>query len=81
VLRAIALGGAGLQVEPQVGVDDVGRPDLLDRERGLVIEADSFEDVMLEPGYVQGVLDSVVALLTGRPVGLALESVRRRRSA
>ena len=62
-------------------VDDVGRPDLLDRELGLVIEADSFERVMLEPGYVQGVLDSVVALLTERPVGLALASVRRRRSA
>jgi len=36
---------------------------------------------MLEPGYVQGVLDSVVALLTARPAELALESVRRRRSA
>jgi very-short-patch-repair endonuclease len=43
VLRAIALGVDGLDVEPQVWVDDVGRPDLLDRVLGLVIEADSFE--------------------------------------
>ena len=112
VLRAIALGVDGLHVEPQVWVDDVGRPDLLDRDLGLVIEADSFEfhgrrralkhdcerynafvvggrlvvrfsfeHVMLEPRYVHGVLDGVVELLTGRPAGLALEAVRRRRSA
>jgi very-short-patch-repair endonuclease len=43
VLRAIAINVTGLQVEPQVWVDGIGRPDLLDRERRLVIEADSFE--------------------------------------
>ncbi len=43
VLRAIALDVPGLNVEPQVWVDDIGRPDLLDRERRLVLEADSFE--------------------------------------
>lgn len=43
VLRAIAIGIDGLDVEPQVWVDDVGRPDLLDATLGLVIEADSFE--------------------------------------
>ena len=43
VLRAIALDVPGLSVEPQVWVDGIGRPDLLDRERRLVIEADSFE--------------------------------------
>ncbi|MDX6300390.1 MAG: hypothetical protein QOF53_1604 [Nocardioidaceae bacterium] len=43
VLRAIALDVPGLHVEPQVWVDDIGRPDLLDRSRHLVIEAESFE--------------------------------------
>jgi very-short-patch-repair endonuclease len=43
VLRAIAIDVDGLDVEPQVWVDDVGRPDLLDRALRLVIEADSFE--------------------------------------
>ena len=43
VLRAIALGVTGLNVEPQVWVDDIGRPDLLDARLGVVIEADSFE--------------------------------------
>ncbi len=43
VLRAITLDVEGLTVEPQVWVDDVGRPDLVDRALGLVIEADSFE--------------------------------------
>ena len=43
MLRAIALDVAGLVVEPQVLVDDIGRPDLLDRRLRLVIEADSFE--------------------------------------
>jgi very-short-patch-repair endonuclease len=42
VLRAIALDVPGLAVEPQVWVDPVGRPDLLDARRRLVIEADSF---------------------------------------
>ncbi len=44
-LRALALG-AGLRVEPQVNLSGpdgfLGRPDLVDRERGLVLEADSF---------------------------------------
>ena len=43
VLRAIALDIAGLSVEPQVWVEGIGRPDLLDRRRRLVVEADSFE--------------------------------------
>jgi very-short-patch-repair endonuclease len=43
VLRAVAIEVPGLHVEPQVWADDVGRPDLLDRRLGLVIEADSFE--------------------------------------
>ena len=42
VLRAFAIGVPGLVVEPQVWVDDLGRPDLLDRGRRLVIEAESF---------------------------------------
>ncbi|MGH3587829.1 MAG: hypothetical protein ACRDQ0_16055, partial [Pseudonocardia sp.] len=43
VLRAIALEVDGLDVEPQVWLDGVGRPDLVDLRRRLVIEADSFE--------------------------------------
>jgi very-short-patch-repair endonuclease len=43
VLRAIALEVPDLEVEPQIWVDGIGRPDLLDRRRRLVIEADSFE--------------------------------------
>jgi len=43
VLRAIALDVPGLHVEPQVWVDGVGRPDLLDRALRLILEADSFE--------------------------------------
>ncbi|HYO38382.1 MAG TPA: DUF559 domain-containing protein [Nocardioidaceae bacterium] len=43
VLRAIATEVEGLSVEPQVWVDGVGRPDLLDASLGLVVEADSFE--------------------------------------
>jgi very-short-patch-repair endonuclease len=43
VLRAIALDVPGLSVEPQVWVDGIGRPDLLDRQQRLVVEADSFE--------------------------------------
>jgi very-short-patch-repair endonuclease len=43
VLRAIALEVPGLRVEPQVRVEGIGRPDLLDRQRRLVVEADSFE--------------------------------------
>ena len=43
VLRAIALDVPGLNVEPQVWIDGIGRPDLLDRVLRLVLEADSFE--------------------------------------
>lgn len=45
VLRAIALDVPGLDVEPQVTIADRGfrgRPDLVDRRRRLVLEADSF---------------------------------------
>jgi very-short-patch-repair endonuclease len=46
VLRAIALEVPGLAVKPQVVITDLGlniRPDLVDRNRRLVLEADSFE--------------------------------------
>jgi very-short-patch-repair endonuclease len=46
VLRAIALGVSGLRVEPQVLITSVEpwcRPDLVDRELRIVLEADSFE--------------------------------------
>lgn len=46
VLRAIALDVPGLHVEPQVQIVEAGltcRPDLVDRERRLVIEAESFQ--------------------------------------
>ena len=46
VLRAIALDVPGLDVEPQVVISEagfVGRPDLVDRARCIVLEADSFE--------------------------------------
>ena len=46
VLRAIALDVPGLELQPQVVIDEDGcrcRPDLVDRERRLVVEADSFE--------------------------------------
>jgi very-short-patch-repair endonuclease len=42
VLRALAID-AGLDVEPQQWVGRVGRVDLHDRARALVLEADSFE--------------------------------------
>ena len=42
VVRAIALEVPGLDVEPQVWVPGVGRPDLLDERLGIVIECDSF---------------------------------------
>lgn len=46
VLRSIALRVPGLHVEPQVqlwaGATFLGRPDLVDRELRLVLEADSF---------------------------------------
>jgi very-short-patch-repair endonuclease len=46
VLRAIALDVPGLHVEPQVWIVERGfrgRPDLVDRRRRIVIEADSYE--------------------------------------
>lgn len=46
VLRAIALDVPGLDMRPQVTIDDdgfVGRPDLVDVDRRIVAEADSFE--------------------------------------
>jgi hypothetical protein len=46
MLRAIALDVPGLAVEPQVWIEDWGlrvRPDLVDGERRLVVEAESFE--------------------------------------
>lgn len=46
VLRAIALGVPGLHVEPQLLIASATswvRPDLVDRELGVVLEADSFE--------------------------------------
>lgn len=42
-LRAHALGIPGLHLEPQGLVPGVGRVDLLDRELGIVVEAESFE--------------------------------------
>ena len=44
VLRAIALDVPGLHLEPQVVVAEspLLRPDLVDRERRLVLEADSY---------------------------------------
>lgn len=45
-LRAIALDVPGLNVEPQLLITSVtpwARPDLVDRELGMVLEADSFE--------------------------------------
>lgn len=45
-LRAICLGVPGLDVRPQVPLDEgevfLGRPDLVDTELGIVAEADSF---------------------------------------
>jgi very-short-patch-repair endonuclease len=46
VLRAIALDVPGLHLQPQVVVAEggwAGRPDLVDTERRLVVEAESFE--------------------------------------
>jgi len=46
VLRAIALDVPGIDMRPQVSIEDdgfVGRPDLVDVERRIVAEADSFE--------------------------------------
>jgi very-short-patch-repair endonuclease len=46
VLRAIALDVPGLSVEPQAWIVERGfrgRPDLVDRKRRIILEADSFE--------------------------------------
>ena len=43
VLRAALLAVPGTRFEPQVWVGSIGRPDLVDRELRLVVEADSFE--------------------------------------
>lgn len=46
VLRAIAADVPGLSVEPQLGIRTPrshARPDLVDRDLGIVLEADSFE--------------------------------------
>lgn len=43
VLRAIALEVPGLQVQPQRQIAEGTRPDLVDRDLRLVLEADSFE--------------------------------------
>ena len=105
--RAIALDVPGLHLRPQVPIEGVGRPDLVDVERRLVVEADSFafhghrraldadcrrynalvvrgwtvvrfswEQVMLEPGYVHDVLSALV-----EPSGRALGQPLRRRTA
>lgn len=43
VLRAIVLDIPGSAFEPQVWVGSIGRPDLVDRRRCVIIEGDSFE--------------------------------------
>lgn len=43
VLRAVLMGMPGVSVEPQQWVGNVGRADLVDRARRLVVEADSHE--------------------------------------
>ena len=42
VIRSVARDVPGLQVSPQELVPGVGRPDLIDRRLGIVIECDSF---------------------------------------
>lgn len=45
VLRAVALDVEGLNLEPQVWIDEAGfkgRPDLVDRRRRIIVEAESF---------------------------------------
>jgi very-short-patch-repair endonuclease len=113
VLRAIAIGVRGLAVEPQVWLDLDGmrlRPDLLDRRRRLILEAESFEwhgkrlaltrdcvrynafglagyvvlrfsweQVMLQPEYVEACLRAVVAGAT--PLQRANGAAAGRRTA
>lgn len=43
VVRAVSLEFPELNLEPQVFIPGLGRPDLHDRERGLVVECDSFK--------------------------------------
>ena len=43
VLRAILLDVPGASFEPQVWIGNIGRADLVDRQRRIVVEADSFE--------------------------------------
>lgn len=43
VLRAVLMDVPEAHFEPQVWVGSIGRPDLVDRERRVVVEADSFE--------------------------------------
>ncbi len=43
VLRAIALDVPGLSVQPQLWIEGLGRPDLVDERLRVAIEADSFE--------------------------------------
>lgn len=43
VLRAIVMDIPSVDFEPQVWVGNVGRADLVDRDRRIVVEADSFE--------------------------------------
>lgn len=112
-LRAIAMAVTGIAVEPQVWRELNGmrlRPDLLDRRRRLILEAESFEwhgkrlalardcvrynafglagyvilrfsweQVMLEPAYVEACLRTFVA--APPPVGGAAELSRARTPA
>jgi very-short-patch-repair endonuclease len=43
VLRAALRDVPGAQFEPQVRIGNLGRPDLVDRQRRVIVEADSFE--------------------------------------
>ena len=43
VLRAVLEDVPGTHFEPQVWVGNIGRADLVDRRRRIVVEADSFE--------------------------------------
>jgi hypothetical protein len=64
VLRSIALGVPGLEVEPQLLIASATtwvRPDLVDRELGIVLE-----DVMFDQDYVRSVLVASVALARRR---------------